>query len=58
MRFSDEGRIPLDTGHLERSIRPVAVGRKNYLFFGSLGVGRQQLLCTPSSKARGSIIWT
>src|SRR6478672_524501 len=27
-------------GHLERSIRPVAVGRKNYLFFGSLRGGQ------------------
>jgi len=40
MRFMDDGRIQLDTGHLERSIRPVAVGRKNYLFFGSLRGGQ------------------
>jgi transposase len=39
MRFLDDGRIPLDTGHLERSIRPVAIGRKNFLFFGSLRGG-------------------
>src|SRR4029079_14801516 len=35
-RFLDNGRISLDTGHLERSLRPVAIGRKNFLFFGSL----------------------
>ena len=40
MRFLDDGRIELDTGHLERSIRPVAVGRKNYLFFESLRGGQ------------------
>jgi transposase len=40
MRFLDDGRIQLDTGHLERSIRPVAIGRKNYLFFGSLRGGQ------------------
>ena len=40
MRFLDDGRIPLDTGHLERSIRPVAIGRKNFLFFGSLRGGQ------------------
>jgi hypothetical protein len=40
MRFFDDGRIQLDTGHLERSLRPVAVGRKNYLFFGSLRGGQ------------------
>jgi transposase len=39
-RFFDDGRIELDTGHLERSLRPVAIGRKNYLFFGSLSGGR------------------
>jgi hypothetical protein len=39
-RFLDDGRISLDTGHLERSIRPVAVGRKNFLFFGSLRGGQ------------------
>ena len=39
-RFFDDGRIELDTGHLERSIRPVAIGRKNYLFFGSLRGGQ------------------
>lgn len=40
MRFFDDGRIQLDTGHLERSLRPVTVGRKNYLFFGSLRGGQ------------------
>jgi hypothetical protein len=39
-RFFDDGRIQLDTGHLERSLRPVAIGRKNYLFFGSLRGGQ------------------
>jgi hypothetical protein len=39
-RFFDDGRIQLDTGHLERSIRPVAIGRKNFLFFGSLRGGQ------------------
>lgn len=38
--FFDDGRIQLDTGHLERSIRPVAIGRKNFLFFGSLRGGQ------------------
>jgi hypothetical protein len=44
MRFLDDGRIPLDTGHLERSLRPVAIGRKNYLFFGSLRGGQTAAL--------------
>jgi hypothetical protein len=39
-RFLDDGRIELDTGHLERSLRPVDIGRKIYLFYGSFSGGR------------------
>jgi transposase len=30
--FLDNPKIPIDTNHLEREIRPTAVGRKNWLF--------------------------
>lgn len=40
LRFLDDGRIELDTGLLERSLRGPALGRKNFLFFGSLSGGR------------------
>ena len=36
-RFLDDGRVDLDTNPVERSIRPVALGRKNSLFVGSDG---------------------
>jgi hypothetical protein len=39
-RFLNDGRIELDTGHLERSLRGPAVGRRNWLFFGSFSGGR------------------
>ena len=39
-RFLDDGRLELDTGLLERSMRGPALGRTNYLFFGSLSGGR------------------
>lgn len=39
-RFFEDGRIELDTGLLERSLRGPALGRKNFLFFGSLSGGR------------------
>ncbi len=39
-RFLEDGRIPLDTNLVERLLRPVAVGRKGYLFFGSQNGGR------------------
>jgi transposase len=35
LRFLEDGRIPLDNGEVERAIRPIAIGRKNYLFAGS-----------------------
>ena len=34
-RFLEDGRLELDTNAIERAIRPVAVGRKNWLFAGS-----------------------
>ena len=38
-RFLQDGRIELDTNPVERAIRSVALGRKNYLFAGSDGGG-------------------
>ncbi|MEL4382814.1 IS66 family transposase, partial [Shewanella algae] len=34
-RFVDDGRIEIDTNVVERSIRPIALSRKNALFAGS-----------------------
>ena len=34
-RFLDDGRLPLTNNHSERALRPLCVGRKNWLFFGS-----------------------
>jgi transposase len=34
-RFADHGRIEIDNSAAERSLRGVALGRKNYLFAGS-----------------------
>lgn len=39
-RFLEDGRIPLDNNACERAIRPIAVGRRNWLFAGSLRGGR------------------
>ena len=35
VRYVDDGRIEIDNNAIERQIRPVALGRKNYLFAGS-----------------------
>ena len=35
VRYTSDGRLAIDNNLIERLLRPVAVGRKNYLFFGS-----------------------
>ena len=40
-RYLDDGRIELDNMIAERALRPVAVGRRNYLFAGSDNGGRR-----------------
>ena len=37
--YLSDGRLELDNNICERSIRPIALGRKNYLFMGSIGGG-------------------
>ena len=34
-----DGRVPIDNNACERSIRPIAVGRRNWLFAGSVRGG-------------------
>lgn len=38
-RFLDDGRLPLDNNAAERALRPIALGRKNWLFAGSVRGG-------------------
>ncbi len=35
LRYRDDGRLEIDNNAAERSIRPIALGRKNWLFAGS-----------------------
>jgi len=37
----DHGGLPADNNHVERQIRPIAVGRSNWLFAGSLRGGER-----------------
>jgi transposase len=39
-RFLEDGRIPIDNNACERAIRPIAIGRRNWLSAGSLRGGR------------------
>ena len=40
IRYVDDPRLPLDNNPAEQAIRPVALGRKNWLFMGSERGGR------------------
>jgi len=39
-RYTSDGDLAIDNNVAERAIRPLTVGRKNYLFFGSDTGGR------------------
>ena len=39
-RYCEDGRIEIDNNIAERSIRPLVLGRRNYLFAGSDGGGQ------------------
>ena len=38
-RYLDDGRYPIDNNPVENAIRPIALGRKNWLFTGSEAAG-------------------
>lgn len=40
-RYLDDGRIPIDNNWVENQIRPWALGRKNWLFAGSVRSGQR-----------------
>jgi transposase len=41
VRYLDDGDLPIDNNHVENRIRPVALGRSNWLFAGSLRAGQR-----------------
>jgi transposase len=40
-RFLGDGQLPIDNNWAENQIRPIAIGRKNWLFAGSLRAGQR-----------------
>ncbi|TDS69600.1 IS66 family transposase [Comamonas sp. JUb58] len=40
-RFADDGQLPVDNNWIENQIRPIAIGRNNWLFAGSLRAGQR-----------------
>ena len=57
MRFAfavDGGQLPLDNHHNENQIRPIAVGRNNWLFAGGLRAGKRAAACVPVAGGRAA----
>lgn len=40
-RYLEDGQVPIDNNWVENQIRPIALGRKNWLFAGSLRAGQR-----------------
>ena len=40
-RYLDDGALPIDNNWVENQIRPIAIGRNNWLFAGSLRAGKR-----------------
>lgn len=61
-RYVEDGRYPIDNNPIENAIRPVALGRKNWLFAGSETAGRRaaaimSLLATAKANGREPHTW-
>ncbi|MEK6249057.1 MAG: IS66 family transposase, partial [Planctomycetales bacterium] len=57
-RYLSDGRIPIDNNQSEQQIRPLCIGRKNWLFIGhpEAAEGRMQLVSIASSAARNHLM--
>lgn len=61
-RYLDDGRRPIDNNPIENAIRPIAVGRKNWLFAGSDSAARRaaaimSLLATAKANGHDQHAW-
>jgi transposase len=60
-RYVTDGRLAIDNGPAERAIRPLAVGRRNWLFVGGdggLGTAAVLLSVCASAKRHGLNAWS
>lgn len=59
-RYLDDGNVPIDNNAAENAIRPLAVGRKNWLFVGSQQAGERAAVVMSlieSAKLNGHDPW-
>jgi len=60
IHFLDDGNVPIDNNAAENSIRPLAIGRRNWLFVGSQQAGERAgnvLSLIESAKLNGHDPW-
>lgn len=62
LRYAESGTLPIDNNPVENAIRPIAVGKKNWLFAGSERAGRraaaiQTLLATAKLNGLEPLRW-
>jgi hypothetical protein len=61
-RYAADGRLPIDNNPVENTIRPIAIGKKNWLFTGSERAGKraaaiQSLLATAKLNGLDPAAW-
>ena len=62
MRYASSGDLPIDNNSAENAIRPIALGRKNWLFIGSESAGQRaavimSLLATAKANGLNPANW-
>ena len=60
MRYLDDGQVPIDNNAAENAVRPLVVGRKNWLFVGSQQAGERAAVVMSlieSAKLNGHDPW-
>jgi transposase len=59
-RYLDDGNVPIDNNAVENSVRPLAIGRRNWLFVGSQQAGERAAVVMSlieSAKLNGHDPW-
>jgi transposase len=61
-RYATDGRLPIDNNPVENAIRPIAIGKKNWMFVGSERAGKraaaiQSLLATAKLNGLDPAAW-
>ncbi len=62
IRYAEDGSYPIDNNPIENAIRPIALGRKNWLFAGSETAGKRaaaimSLLATAKANGHEPLAW-